>query len=374
MAEAGKARKGLSTLKVTMGKSKADFKEAVEGLVRSKIHIAVAGEPGTEKLAFINVIRGLEEDEEEGPSSKEEPTKYCHPKFPRVKIWDLPCLPASNFSPDAYLEKIRLGRYEAVLVTTSEEFASEYVMLSSAIVAAKTPVYFVLLASLEDSPQSLQEKKRKNKERLKLAGLEAPRVFLVSRQNLGRLEFLSLLDAMEKDLPEMKMNLLLISLPVFAASMLQKKKKAFKNYILKDASYSAGVNSIPLPEVGAKLDHRHLEKVLTRIRDSFDLDNASLQRLARRMDQPVEELKSVLASEISMDINKNLVIGLLAKAKGQESLASKMLEASPVRYLKKSSQSMATTYFMLHSAMDELEEDAKRVLEKASHGKENRAR
>ncbi|XP_015191996.2 interferon-inducible GTPase 5-like [Lepisosteus oculatus] len=374
MTETSKKKKKLKNATEALDKSQLDAKEVIADLVSNTTNIAVAGERGRAKSSFINVVRGLRDDEEgAAPGGQEEPaaepTKYPNPKYPDVRIWDLPAPPAPDFDPEEYLEDMRLGRYCSFIIAASETIDHSYYTLSAAVMATNKPLYFIILASPGESPECLQERKRRSVEGFKTRGMEAPRLFLVSSWALRRLEFVDLLQALQTDLSEMKMNKLLISLPAFAAPVLRMKSKAFRNDIMREAHTSGGMPAVPFLGVGSKPDLRGLETLLTRIRESFGLDRASLERLAKQVDQPVEQLRAALSSEISSEVSRSLVKKLLAQVKSQDSAAARVLDSSPAGG-KKVNKRFSAKYRMLKSAMDELEKDAEAVLEKAWGGKD----
>ncbi|MBN3325765.1 IIGP5 GTPase, partial [Atractosteus spatula] len=366
-----KKKKKLKNVTETLDQSQLDAKEVIADLVSNTTNIAVAGEQGRAKSSFINAVRGLGDDEEGAAPGRQdepaaEPTKYPNPKYPDVRIWDLPAPPAPDFDPEEYLEDMRLGRYCSFIIAASETVDQSYYTLSAAVMATNKPLYFIILASPGESSECLQERKRRSVEGFKTRGMEAPRLFLVSSWALRRLEFVDLLQALQTDLSEMKMNKLLISLPAVAAPVLRMKSKAFRNDIMREAHNSGGM---PFLGVGSKPDLRGLETLLTRIQESFGLDRASLERLAKQVDQPVEQLRAALSSEISSEVSKSLVKKLLAQVKSQDSAAARALDSSPAGG-KKVNRRFSAKYGMLKSAMDELEKDAEAVLEKAWGGKD----
>lgn len=113
----------LETLKESIENNKlSDVKDAVEDLLISRINLAVAGERGPEKSAFINALRGLGPEDEGAalspcPTPPEEMAIYPNPKHPDFRLWDLPPTPtASPFDPEGYMERVKFLRYNVVVM------------------------------------------------------------------------------------------------------------------------------------------------------------------------------------------------------------------------------------------------------------------
>ncbi|MBN3308085.1 interferon-inducible GTPase 5-like [Amia ocellicauda] len=371
MAEAIKNVKVLQTIKESLDKNKiSEIKATLEDLLSSSINIAVAGERGVEKMAFINAVRGLGDDEEGaahpgGPDATKDPVVYPHPQQSEVRIWDLPPPQGDDFNPEEYLERLRVHRYSAFIVTAAQSFQPSCASLWKEMHRTGKALYFILLTTAKDSCQSLQEKKSSNVESLKKGGVEAPAVFLVSGSALEQLEFMDLLEVMEKEIPEIWMDALVISLPAFSVPMLRKKRAAFKAVVWTAASLSGGVSAIPIPMVSSMVDKNMLVKILTKARDCFGLDDRSLERLGKRVGRPVKELKAVWTSELSAEVSKDVVKKKLSAAEKEKATATKLLQATLKGSAKSATKSFTTMYLMLTTSLDELEEDAVKMLQEA---------
>ncbi|XP_068099464.1 interferon-inducible GTPase 5-like [Hyperolius riggenbachi] len=86
-------------------------KRAMEKADDVPLNIAITGDSGVGKSTFINVVRGLsDEDEGAAPTGMNQitmdPTPYPHPLYKNVIIWDLPGIGTPDFPANGYLEKL----------------------------------------------------------------------------------------------------------------------------------------------------------------------------------------------------------------------------------------------------------------------------
>ena len=94
------------------------------------LNVAVIGNSGVGKSAFINAIRRLTADDDESADVgvKEctaEIESYPHPNNPLLKFWDLPGVGTDKFPGKTYLAKIKVDRYDFFLLITATRF-TEY--------------------------------------------------------------------------------------------------------------------------------------------------------------------------------------------------------------------------------------------------------
>ena len=81
------------------------------------LNVAVIGNSGVGKSSFINAIRGLTADDEEGAAvgSTEitaEIRSYPHPNNTMLKFWDLPGVGTDCFPRSTYLADIEVDKYD----------------------------------------------------------------------------------------------------------------------------------------------------------------------------------------------------------------------------------------------------------------------
>ncbi|XP_066543056.1 interferon-inducible GTPase 5-like [Hoplias malabaricus] len=349
-----------------------------------ELNIGVTGESGSGKSSFVNAFRGLG-DEEEGSAetgvveTTMVPTPFSHPKYQNVKLWDLPGIGTPNFKADEYLKQVEFKRYDFFIIIASDRFRECHAQLATEIVKMKKKYYFV--RSKIDSNISAEKRKKTFNEHkilddirkdchkgLEKTGIDSP-VFLISCHYLDRYDFNCLEETMERELPQHKRHVLLLALPNITLEINRRKKNALKKDIWKLALLSASVAAIPIPLVNATLsiavDVVILVKELIRYYNAFGVDPASLLRLSERSGKPVEELRAVLKSPLHAEINKDLIIKLLAGSTVgvAEAAAEYWVGLIPIiGSVISGGLSFATLYLMLNKCLSELADDAHNVL------------
>uniref|UniRef100_H3A8X5 IRG-type G domain-containing protein n=1 Tax=Latimeria chalumnae TaxID=7897 RepID=H3A8X5_LATCH len=342
------------------------IQENLNSIENAKLHIAITGESGSGKSTFVNVMRGVD-DEDEGAAktgvteTTKKPTNYPHPKHPSVNLWDLPGIGTPNFKPDEYLQQVNFSQYDFFILIASERFKINHAKLACEIQKMGKKFYFVrskvdadIDASRKRRESTFNEEKILEETRencidcLQKEGVESPVVYLLSSFELDKFDFQDLEETLEKELPAHKRQAFLLSLPNISINILQKKKEVLKSQIWKLATLSCGVAMIPIPGLSVACDVALLVKTLTSYCENFGLDEEALVKLAKKVDKTVEDLKSAIKSPLAQEISADVVIKLLSKA----ACGGLMM--------------VDTTYYMLKTFLDELSEDAQRVLNKPS--------
>ncbi|XP_036429369.1 interferon-inducible GTPase 5-like [Colossoma macropomum] len=309
------------------------IKDYFEQQDRVELNIAVTGESGSGKSTFINAFRGMG-DEEEGSAETDVvetttfPTSYPHPKYPNVKIWDLPGIGTPNFKADQYLKQVEFECYDFFIIIASDRFRECHANLAAEIVKMNKKFYFI--RSKIDSNISAEKRKKKkifNEQKtldrirkdciegLEKIGVDSPVVFLISCFDLALYDFNRLEMTMEMELRQHKKHVLMLALPNITLEINERKKKALHKDIWKLALLSAGVAAVPIPIANAAVsiivDVMILVVELKRYCNAFSVDPASLQRLSDRSGKSVDELKAVMKSPLYAEINQDLVVKLL---------------------------------------------------------------
>lgn len=135
---------------------------------RVELNIAVTGESGSGKSTFINAFRGLGDEDkgsaETGPvETTTKPTPYPHPKFPNVKMWDLPGIGTPRFKADEYLQQVKFENYDFFIIIASDRFRECHASLAAGILNMEKKFYFVR-AKIDSNIEAEKRKKAFNQE------------------------------------------------------------------------------------------------------------------------------------------------------------------------------------------------------------------
>ncbi|XP_033837586.1 immunity-related GTPase family, q2 [Periophthalmus magnuspinnatus] len=370
MADVLKSLNLLEMLKESMDTNKlSDVKDAVEDLLISRINIGVVGDRCLEKTILLNSLRGLGVDDEGAavyPSTvgTEEVVGYPDPKQTDFRLWDLPPVPTSTpFEPESYMDKYKFMRYNAVFMTFADVLQSNTVtiFLEARSLQNKT-VYFVHLVS--DKNKAQEDKRQANLEVLTSQGIAVPKVYIVNPSCLEKMDFPALLEDMGQDLPEIRAHALLLALPVLIPALVTQKKEAFKALVWAAASLSGGMSTLPVPFVASMVDSSIGVRILSKAQISMCLDNQSVERLAKLRGLDRDRLKALRTCVLSVEVSKGEVKKRLAAAeKDLSSISSRIVQMAIPRQARSASKSFAAMLQALNTAIDEMAEDAEKIVQ-----------
>eukprot|EP00062_Callorhinchus_milii_P027811 gi/632991562/ref/XP_007884686.1/ PREDICTED: interferon-inducible GTPase 5-like [Callorhinchus milii] len=128
---------------------------------------------------------------------------------------------------------------------------------------------------------------------------------------------------------------------------------------------SASVGAVPVPGLSFDCDIALLVTAIIYFRHCLCLDDASLERLARRVGKPVEDLKAVIQTPLVGEINSDLVTrsmlgtGAIAISALELALDFVPVVGSPF------GAGFIMTYNLLNAALDDLVKNAKSVVKVA---------
>uniref|UniRef100_A0A8C8RIC0 IRG-type G domain-containing protein n=1 Tax=Pelusios castaneus TaxID=367368 RepID=A0A8C8RIC0_9SAUR len=356
-----------------------------ELLKKTELNIAITGESGAGKSSFLNALRGMG-DEDEGSAetgvteTTKEPMRYQHFKYPNVIFWDLPGIGTPNFQPDTYLEQVIFSRYDFFIILASERFRANHSRLAQEIQRMGKKFYFVRSKVDQDlnnekhkksfSEEKILEKMRKDCiNNLSGEGMNSPQVFLVSSREFQKYDSPKLQKTLLKELDSHKKHIFLVALPNLSEPILEKKKKALQRQIWKQALKSCFIAAVPLPALSVKCDIGILVDNMRMYCESFGLDDTSLRVLASQVQKSVPELKAVIKSPLAKEVSKETAEKLLTQATGEGLMVAKhFVSMIPVAgTIFAAQKSFTVIYKMLNSFLNDVAEDAQRVLIKALH-------
>ncbi|XP_044526902.1 interferon-inducible GTPase 5-like [Gracilinanus agilis] len=371
----------------TVPVASAKLRATLQDLENVRLDIAVTGGSGSGKSTFVNVIRGLG-DEDQGSAKTgvveiiADPTPYPHPKFPNVIIWDMPGVETPLMEANKYLDKLLPSRYDFFLIMVSERFTTSHAQLACAIQDQGKPFYFIrskvdidMAASRQRRPTTFSEEgvlceiRAKCCTELEDEGVMDPEVFLLSMFELGKYDFQLLIEIIEKDMDSQKHHAFLVALPNVSQAILEKKKDTLKQHIWLVATVACSSNPQPVPGVkGVTCDLSQLMRSLDTYRRSFGLDSTSLCKLAQQTGQPLRVMQSAILGP-STEVTEAQVIELLAEAThGPTGVFAKELSSVPVLGVVAScGYSFAVVYQMLRTYLTGAAKNAQRVIKRAFH-------
>ncbi|KAM9114295.1 interferon-inducible GTPase 5-like [Pangshura tecta] len=359
-------------------------------LRNTKLNIAITGNSGSGKSSFINAIRSLNDDDRGAAKTgvtetTKDPTAYPHPIHPNVIVWDLPGIGTTKYPAETYLTDVKVCRYDFFIIIAAGRFTEADTKLAKEINGMGKNFYFV--RTKVDVDLANEQKKKYFKEekilaeirsdcmkQLQKAGISSPQVFLVSRWDFHKYDSPELQETFANDLNIHKRHVLICALPSTSEEILKEKQKALQEQIWKQALKSCALAAVPLPFLSVKCDVDILVENMREYSKSFGLDNDSIKSLAKQVWMSVDELKSVIKSPLARDITKEEALKRLREATGERIMTVKyFISVIPLIGTGiAAKKSYSAIYEVLHTFLDEVVEDAQRVLKKALEGAKNK--
>ncbi|XP_039368851.1 interferon-inducible GTPase 5-like [Mauremys reevesii] len=361
-----------------------------ELLRNTKLNIAITGKTGSGKSSFINAIRSLNDSDsgaaETGVTqTTEDPTAYPHPIHPNVIVWDLPGIGTTKYLAETYVEDMSLDQYDFFIIIADTRFTEADNHLAKEIKKMGKKFYFVrskIDVDLDNEQRRCHDFKEEKTlhmirsdciKELQKAGISSPQVFLVSRKDFEKYDSPQLQETLANELDTHRRHVLICALPRTSEKILKEKQKALQEQIWKQALKSCALAAVPLPYLSVKCDVNILVENMREYCKSFGLVDDSLQSLAKQVKKSVAELKSVIKSPLAKDITEEEALKRLREATGERMMTVKyFISVVPLIGTGIAAErSYSVTFEVLHTFLDEVAEDAQRVLKKALEGAEN---
>ncbi|XP_065430085.1 interferon-inducible GTPase 5-like isoform X2 [Chrysemys picta bellii] len=372
-----------------LSKAISVVKKSDELLRNTKLNIAITGDTGSGKSSFINAIRSLNDDDNGAAKTGVDettkvPTAYPHPIYPNVIVWDLPGIGTTKYPTETYVKDVNLDQYDFFIIIAALRFTEADSNLAKEIKRMGKKFYFV--RSKVDVDLANEQRKRNFKEEktlevmrnscmrhLQEAGIISPQVFLVSRWDFHKYDSPQLQETFANDLDTHKRHVLICALPSTSEKILKEKQKALQKQIWKQALKSSVFAVVPFPYVSVDCDVNILVENMREYCKSFGLDDDSLKPFAKHVRKSVAELKSVMQCALAKDITRQEALKRLRQATGEGLMTTKyFISLIPLIGTGIAAErSYRLIYEMLHTFLDEVAEDAQRVLKKALEGAED---
>lgn len=359
----------------------AKAKEQLESLDSVTLNIAVTGETGAGKSAFINAFRGLgDDDENSAPTGITETTTqmtmYTLPTKSNIQLWDLPGIGMPKFKANKFLKEVKFETYDLFIIISSERFKENDVFLAKEIQKKKKSFYFVRTKIDNDIRSGAQKRNFNEQQELctiredcnrNLKEVGNPKVFLISSYDLGKYDFQDLVDTLELDLSEHKRFALVQSVPVCSLAMLEKKKEYMKNLIWLAALASGLVAFVPHAGLSLVIDKTVLIAFLVSCHYNLGLNEKSLIKLSERMDKPVSQLQSAIKSPLTSAVVNTLATRPRAAmtTKPVKSLDDLLDSKFLVNSFLNAAEAFKATHTVLSGALNDMINDMRQVLQAA---------
>nr|Q8C262.1 RecName: Full=Interferon-inducible GTPase 5; AltName: Full=Immunity-related GTPase cinema 1 [Mus musculus]BAC40799.1 unnamed protein product [Mus musculus] len=309
------------------------LRELLANSETTRLEVGVTGESGAGKSSLINALRGLGAEDPGAAltgvvETTMQPSPYPHPQFPDVTLWDLPGAGSPGCSADKYLKQVDFGRYDFFLLVSPRRCGAVE-LPPSLLRSCARGRSFTLCAPrwtriwrppaargprVSARLQLLQEIRDHCTERLRVAGVNDPRIFLVSNLSPTRYDFPMLVTTWEHDLPAHRRHAGLLSLPDISLEALQKKKDMLQEQVLKTALVSGVIQALPVPGLAAAYDDALLIRSLRGYHRSFGLDDDSLAKLAEQVGKQAGDLRSVIRSPLANEVSPETVLRLYSQS------------------------------------------------------------
>ncbi|XP_078067346.1 interferon-inducible GTPase 5-like [Mustelus asterias] len=359
------------------------IQKKLEELDNTEFNIAVTGESGSGKSTFINAMRGFQSDDEGAAKTGNtltttEPIGYKHPNLLYVYLWELPGIGTKHFPADKYMKKMELKRYDFFIIISQSRFTENDAKLVKEIKQLRKNFYFIRskidgdLNTFEMDGRKVNTAEELDKIRNYYVdnlneAIASPTVFLISNFKVNQFDFPVLNKSLSDIIKNSEKEVPILSLPNTTLEIVEKKRKWLKKQIRVWATLSGAAAAIPVPGLSFSCNIRILVAGLIHCRNCLGLDVASLQRLAKMAGKPVEELKSVVKTPLVGEINEEFVKRMLLHTDFLGiSVAEAAIDIIPiVGTIFGAGSSFYMTYKLLSNALDDLIENALRVVKVA---------
>ncbi|XP_032083806.1 interferon-inducible GTPase 5-like [Thamnophis elegans] len=362
----------------------AEYQKRLDEMHTLPLNIAVTGDAGAGKSSLVNAIRGVNDNDKEAAKVGEvettmEPKEYPHPKFPNMKIWDLPGIGTPEFKAAEYLKQVNFETYDVFIIVISDRFTENAAFLAKEIERTTKKFYFIR-SKIDLSIKGEKRKRNFSKEKIletirnycedciRDAGVSPQKIFLISSWKVKEYDFPHLQKTIADELPEHQKDVLTRAMHIFSENELLSKKEVMKSYIKKAAFISYVCGAVPIPGLSMACDVGILVKALSDFCRVFGLDDQSLRFLARQTGKKYEELRSAIKKTPLVNaINRDLVFSLLTKSSlwtGISLIENYFYFIPVIGSVFGGVSSFIVTYIFLNSFLDDAVEDAQNVLAK----------
>jgi len=281
------------------------------------LNVAVIGNSGVGKSAFINAIRHLTGDDEGAADADvtvgtADIRSYSHPDSSlNMKLWDLPGVGTKDFPKDKYLSKIYIDRYDVFLLITATRFTENDIWLGNEFRKRNKKYFFVrtkmgidVSNNKKTHPRTHNEEAVVNKIRasterhLRENGCEVERVFLIDSLKTTKFEFNQLEHYLVEEFPNLKRTALIMSLHAASGEVIQLEVARLRSRMWKVAVLSGSLALIPFRGVSVAIDFGLVAREAKIYFKQLGLDQASLKRHASLTSADYQQLLIIVEDSL----------------------------------------------------------------------------
>jgi len=371
------------------------IRQSLDGWQDMNIKIGVIGSSGSGKSSLINALRDLNADQ--GGAAKVgsnettiKPTEYPHPKNEQLVVVDLPGVGTPKFPRDSYLDAIEVDKYDFFLLVAQKRFYENDGWLAKELIQRKKNFFFVRThidnevendkkahPSTHNKEQLIADIRRKTEAELEQNVPETSMMlFLIDNYKPAQYDFPDLREQLIDKFPDLKKEVLLLTIRSSTRSMLDKKVKYLRSRIWKAAALSGTFGLVPIPGTSFVADAVILVRETKFYYQQLGLDSESLRRLSQETGAEFSTLQTMVEETICVNIMefeaKNFLalissLGIAMAVFQAESAVEQLVALVPViGQAVAGAMSSVTTYWILGEILDKMYDVAKEVIELAT--------
>lgn len=306
-------------------------------------------------------------------------TEYVHPTNPKIKFWDLPGIGTPNYPEKTYCEKVKLDKFDAFLIFTSDRFKENDLKLAKKIKSIHKKFFFIRTKIDQDVRNEKHEKRQQNESFNEDAMLMRIRgdcsknlakqlrseedIFLISNHFPAKWDFGRLSKAILDELPTYQRESLTFGLSSLSTDILKEKAEILKGRMWIVASASAVGAAIPVPGLSIAVDFGLISHEISFYRSQLGFPkegSSQFWMLSLSTQDSVRAIWQMIADVVKCS-------STLLAANASELVAEEFVRFIPiVGSAIAGGMSFASTYFILKHYLKKMEEMALKVVEEVA--------